>query len=80
MSFQPRPSQDRARQYQLDLERCRHMECSGAVRGATIMGPMECGAAQGRRGKIYAPDHVSALPLSDCDLTECHCRYGPAPK
>ena len=56
------------------------MECSGADRGATIMGPMECGAAQGRRGKIYAPDHVSALPLSDCDLTECHCRYGPAPK
>jgi hypothetical protein len=80
MSFQPRPSQDLAHQHQLDLERCRQMERSGVARGATITGPMECGAAQGRRGRMYAPDHVPALPLFGCDLTECHCRYEPALK
>jgi hypothetical protein len=78
MGQQPLLPRNRDQQHRFDLERCRQMERNGAGRGATIEGPSECAAAQGRRGKIYAPDHVPALPLSDCELTECRCRYEPA--
>ncbi|HXY99111.1 MAG TPA: hypothetical protein VEI03_03860 [Stellaceae bacterium] len=74
------PMQDREALNRLDLERCRQMERNGSARGASIVGPPECAAAQDRRGRVYAPDRVPALPLPDCALEECRCRYEPARK
>ncbi len=56
------------------------MERDGSGRGASIIGPPECAAAQACQGKVYAPDYVPALPLPDCGLGDCGCRYEPARK
>lgn len=80
MYDQPLPRQDRDALHRLDLERCRQAERDGSGRGASIVGPPECAAAQSYRGHVYAPDRVPALPLPDCALDECRCRYAPARK
>lgn len=80
MDDQPLSWQNRDALYRRDLNRCRRMERDGSARGVSIAGPPECAAAQALRDRVYACDRVPALPLPECRLGECQCRYEPARK